>query len=998
MKKILPIAFYLGIATTLNAQQQPTANDPSNNSNGIGSKAYWSRAGNTNVNGNNNIFGTRWNSPIYFATGSANGTFNPNNYRMKLNGNVTNPNINGYNIWGFAADQVNTTGYLGLGANKAQSTGPSPRIWSSLNGRGPYSLLHLNGRAGSQVIDQGYRPWMKTGVTFTDNSDAMYVGTRIVFNDITEAIFNWSDNPTGPGVGPDDMVFRFTQDAIPSGTTAISPNRNSANDLDGRHIARFTGTGNFGIGATFGLVQQGYVRPQNILHLSRTNFDNTWMRITNEGVGETSNDGLQIGVEGTSTTSTVARFQWKERTPIIFQTEWDNNAGFGNTAGERLRIASVSANTSTNPYGHFDNITRVSISHLGNSPILRPRSLLHLGYDLGGSGFSGHRSWMDIGTLTQAGTDHVWLGLKQEGSSLFANRMDAVLAWGSENSGPISSTGPDNLRFVFTSQASQPGPGNTQNGLEVARMIPNQHPIYPTDYGMIGIGNSFSPGNANAAPSADYVGATLDIDGDLRIRKVEEAQPTQTNTKVLVIDQNDHNRVFWSDALGFGEECTTPFNQSTPWTNGRYVNMDNNNFYFADAAGNTGSVYVGPDNACGPIPSRLQVQNDSKIVGELVTSDAALTTPIFGIVARANNQSTGFAVGVSGIGLATTGIGPVMGVLGTSQTSSSSRDNIGVRGVAANGLTRSIAGDFVTASSFSAANYGVRSLTSSSVANSTNYGGSFVSTNNGAATNYGVHAQAVGGAVNYGVWAEANGNVNGPGTNNWAGFFNGDLFGSGVYQGSDRKLKKDIKPIEKSIDIVNKLNPVNYTFDVENHKYLVLPTEKQWGFIAQEVEEVLPELTKKAVVAAKFDTTGKQIEPAHEILSLNYEGIIPILTKAIQEQQAEIDALKEMLGMKETGDTPSNVPSVKVDLSTAAILYQNTPNPFGSSTEIRFYVPDNVEAVMIFHDSYGKVIREANVSGSSKVDVNATDLAAGIYTYSLVVNGKVVDTKKMVKQ
>jgi hypothetical protein len=52
------------------------------------------------------------------------------------------------------------------------------------------------------------------------------------------------------------------------------------------------------------------------------------------------------------------------------------------------------------------------------------------------------------------------------------------------------------------------------------------------------------------------------------------------------------------------------------------------------------------------------------------------------------------------------------------------------------------------------------------------------------------------------------------------------------------------------------------------------------GFIAQEVQALVPEL-----VSSTDDT-----------MSLNYIGLIPVLTKAVQELKAELDALKRELG------------------------------------------------------------------------------------------------------
>jgi hypothetical protein len=48
------------------------------------------------------------------------------------------------------------------------------------NNRGAFSLLHLNGNGIVQEF--GYRPWMKTGITLSDNNDMSYIGLRQVRN------------------------------------------------------------------------------------------------------------------------------------------------------------------------------------------------------------------------------------------------------------------------------------------------------------------------------------------------------------------------------------------------------------------------------------------------------------------------------------------------------------------------------------------------------------------------------------------------------------------------------------------------------------------------------------------------------------------------------------------------------------------------------------------------------------------------------------------------
>jgi hypothetical protein len=54
------------------------------------------------------------------------------------------------------------------------------------------------------------------------------------------------------------------------------------------------------------------------------------------------------------------------------------------------------------------------------------------------------------------------------------------------------------------------------------------------------------------------------------------------------------------------------------------------------------------------------------------------------------------------------------------------------------------------------------------------------------------------------------------------------------------------------------------------------------GLLAQEVQKVFPELVKQA-----NDTKGT--------LSVNYQGMVPVLLNAIKEQQAQIDILKKLI-------------------------------------------------------------------------------------------------------
>ena len=89
---------------------------------------------------------------------------------------------------------------------------------------------------------------------------------------------------------------------------------------------------------------------------------------------------------------------------------------------------------------------------------------------------------------------------------------------------------------------------------------------------------------------------------------------------------------------------------------------------------------------------------------------------------------------------------------------------------------------------------------------------------------------------------------------------------------SDEKYKYNILPINYGLNTILQLNPVNFQW--------IKGEENDLGFIAQDVAEIIPEAV---------DTNW------NSDLLMRYESIIPILTKAIQEQQALIKALEQRI-------------------------------------------------------------------------------------------------------
>ncbi|MEM5564914.1 tail fiber domain-containing protein [Psychroserpens sp. AS72] len=133
----------------------------------------------------------------------------------------------------------------------------------------------------------------------------------------------------------------------------------------------------------------------------------------------------------------------------------------------------------------------------------------------------------------------------------------------------------------------------------------------------------------------------------------------------------------------------------------------------------------------------------------------------------------------------------------------------------------------------------------------------------------------------------------GGGNTGWGGQFYNDLGYTGFFGAiSDVRTKKDISPINNAISIINKLNPVTYFFDLDKYPSMGLNEELEYGFIAQEVRETLPEITriKNFNTQASVKLKANQgIENKNEtFVAIDYTRIIPILTKAVQEQQTII--------------------------------------------------------------------------------------------------------------
>ena len=118
----------------------------------------------------------------------------------------------------------------------------------------------------------------------------------------------------------------------------------------------------------------------------------------------------------------------------------------------------------------------------------------------------------------------------------------------------------------------------------------------------------------------------------------------------------------------------------------------------------------------------------------------------------------------------------------------------------------------------------------------------------------------------------------------------------------------------------------------------------------------------------------------------------------------EIEALKERITLlEEIIEKQLQIQNASTNTSThtldGAALYQNAPNPFSSSTTIGFNIPQNAEnAKLVINNISGQILKEILIEdrGKGQIELLNNEMASGFYSYSLIINGKIIDSKKMI--
>ncbi len=202
---------------------------------------------------------------------------------------------------------------------------------------------------------------------------------------------------------------------------------------------------------------------------------------------------------------------------------------------------------------------------------------------------------------------------------------------------------------------------------------------------------------------------------------------------------------------------------------------------------------------------------------------------------------------------------------------------------------------------------------------------------------------------------------------------------------SDIRYKTEISELENSLDKILSIDGVSFFWQDANGLKSTTETTPTSGFIAQDIEKVIPNLVYS-------DSTGYK--------TMDYIGLLPYVVESIKELNQKVETQEEYIQELEAqvGTSTGSLKDVIAQRNESK-LYSNNPNPFNTETTIKYFVSTNAsKAYVTIYDLNGKQLMSNAISnfGEGEILILAGDLSAGMFLYSLIVDGILIDTKKMI--
>jgi hypothetical protein len=128
-------------------------------------------------------------------------------------------------------------------------------------------------------------------------------------------------------------------------------------------------------------------------------------------------------------------------------------------------------------------------------------------------------------------------------------------------------------------------------------------------------------------------------------------------------------------------------------------------------------------------------------------------------------------------------------------------------------------------------------------------------------------------------------------------YVNGDIYATGsTTSASDERFKRDVRALDETLDALREedVRPVTFNFDAEAHPTKVFPEGPQVGFIAQELERVLPNLVHTG--ADGFKSVAYDRVSVYALAGVKeLAAAVRALSETAREQREAIDALRREL-------------------------------------------------------------------------------------------------------
>ncbi len=167
----------------------------------------------------------------------------------------------------------------------------------------------------------------------------------------------------------------------------------------------------------------------------------------------------------------------------------------------------------------------------------------------------------------------------------------------------------------------------------------------------------------------------------------------------------------------------------------------------------------------------------------------------------------------------------------------------------------------------------------------------------GTGNRFALYGTAGGGTgSNYAVY----GQIAGSSGTNYAGYFVGNVYTTGTYTPSDANLKTNPQDYSNALAVVNALPIKTYEYRHDGiMKAMNLPEGKQVGIMAQDLQQVMPQLVEEAEFEDMAPYFKGEVEKdkiaSIEFSAVNYTGLVPVALKAIQEQQLIIETQQKQI-------------------------------------------------------------------------------------------------------